>query len=230
MLRTLLEDRFKLTVHRDTRELPVYELAVAKSGLKLQPLQDGSCITPDPNGATPSPVPKQSHLCGYMGIGKGSLDATKISMANLATALSFVLARPVVDRTGVTGEFSIHLSFTPEEITPESLPPAGLDTPGASVFSAVQEQLGLRLNPSKGPVAILVIDHVEKPSENYRPARTSRPAQDYLTGEVCSFPRASVICAIVSSFAGPRAPRAARARSYSAFACSRRFSKIASAA
>jgi uncharacterized protein (TIGR03435 family) len=163
MLQTLLEDRFHLAHHRDTKELPVYELTVAKSGFKLQPLKEGSCVTPDPNAAL-APGQKQSDFCGYLGMGKGSLDATALSMASLATALSYVLGRPVADKTGVMGEFSIHLTFAPQEIAPEGTPLP--DTPGTSIFSAIQEQLGLKLNSSKGPVEILVIDRVEKPSEN----------------------------------------------------------------
>jgi uncharacterized protein (TIGR03435 family) len=119
MLRTLLEDRFKLSLHRDTRELPVYQLAIAKSGLKLQPLQEGSCITPDPNGATLAPVHKQSDLCGYLGMGKGSLDATKIRMANLATALSFVLGRPVVDKGAENPDRSNGQKLSHEGLTAE---------------------------------------------------------------------------------------------------------------
>ncbi len=159
MLQTLLRDRFKLTLHLETKELPIYLLTVAKSGFRLQPLKEGDCITFDPNNPAREPGRKPSNFCGNMGIGRGNLDATKASMADLAPLFSVILGRTVVDQTGITGAFSVHLRFAPDEV------PAA-DATGPSIFTAVQEQLGLKLESGKGPVEVLVIDSVEKPSEN----------------------------------------------------------------
>jgi uncharacterized protein (TIGR03435 family) len=164
MLQTLLRDRFKLALHWETKELPIYVLTVAKGGLRLQPLKEGSCITPDPNNPSArAPDQKQSDFCGFGGTGRGTLDATSASMAHLAGMFSFLLDRIVVDKTAIAGEFRVHLTFAHDEVATGL--PASADA-GPSLFTAVQEQLGLKLESSKGPVDVLVIDRVEKPSEN----------------------------------------------------------------
>ena len=156
MLQALLEDRFKLKVHRETKELPIYVLTVAKNGLKIQPAKEGSCITREP-GKPAEPGHRQSDFCGYRMVGGGRLDATHTSMADLATIFSAVLGRTVVDKTALTEAFDVQLRFAPED---------ALDANNPSIFTAVQEQLGLRLESGKGPVEVLVIDQVERPSEN----------------------------------------------------------------
>ena len=156
MLQTLVEDRFKLRVHRETKELPIYELAVAKGGLKIQPAKEGSCLELDPSKQV-AMGRQASEFCGYSGMRGGSLEATKQKMPDLATSLSFILARTVVDKTGLKEAFDIHLEFAPLN-SPDSTSP--------SIFTAVQEQLGLRLESGKGPVEVLVVDTVERPSEN----------------------------------------------------------------
>jgi|SRR5579872_2637746 len=156
MLQGLLADRFTLKVHRETEELPIYVLTVAKNGLKIQPAKEGSCINPEP-GKPPPPGQKPSASCGFRGMGRGRYDATRINAAALATDLSALLGRTVVDTTALTEAFEIHLRFAPED-APDSTSP--------SIFTAVQEQLGLKLESGKGPVEVLVIDQVEKPSEN----------------------------------------------------------------
>lgn len=156
MLKGLLEDRFKLKVHRETKELPIYVLIVAKNGLKIQPTKEGSCSDFDQAKQT-APNRKPADLCGFLGMGRGSLEATKKSMPEVATAFSFVLGRHVVDRTGLTELFDIHLRFAPEDSADSSSP---------SIFTAVQEELGLRLESAKGPVEVIVLDQVERPSEN----------------------------------------------------------------
>jgi uncharacterized protein (TIGR03435 family) len=169
MLQSLLQDRFKLALHHETKELPIYVLAVAKSGLKIQPLKDGDCVNFDPANPAATQGRKQSDFCGTLGTGRSSLDATKVSMPDLATAFSFIVGRSVVDKTGVAGGFSVHLRFAPDDPAPDPSrpgPPVAADLTGPSIFTAVQEQLGLKLESSKGPVEILVIDSVEKPSEN----------------------------------------------------------------
>jgi uncharacterized protein (TIGR03435 family) len=162
MLQTLLKDRFKLALHRETKDLPIYALTVAKSGLKLRP---ASCITLDPSNPTLAPGQKASDSCGYRMAGRGTLDATKAGMADLAKMFSTLLGRTVLDKTEVTGEFAVHLTFTADDSVATPFQGAG-DSDGPNIFTAVQEQLGLKLESTKGPVDVLVIDRVEKPSEN----------------------------------------------------------------
>ena len=162
MLQTLLKDRFALALHHDTKELPVYELTVAKGGLKLQPLKPGGCIPFDPTKPNVAPGKKPFDFCGAMGMGRGGFDAANASMADMARMFSIPLGRTVVDKTGIAGEFPVHLTFAPDEV-------AGVPPPadaGPSFFTAVQEQLGLKVESGKGPVEVLVIEHAEKPSEN----------------------------------------------------------------
>jgi uncharacterized protein (TIGR03435 family) len=172
-LQTLFHDRFKLAVHRETRELPIYVLTVAKGGPKLQ---RPNCI-PDPDPQHPAmPVPgKMPTHCGagLLGLGGGLIHASSESMTEFAEALSHFVSRTVVDKTGLSGKFRFLLSFVPDEtmpavplafsFDPTDRPPTS-DGPG--LVTAVQEQLGLKLESSKGPVEVLVIDHVEQPSPN----------------------------------------------------------------
>jgi uncharacterized protein (TIGR03435 family) len=168
MLQTLLADRFQLALHRETRELPIYRLTVAKSGLKLQP---PNCIAGDPVNPTPAQGKTRMDYCGYGGFAaRGEFEASDESMADLAVSLSYLLGRTVVDETRIKGTFRVRLTFAPDDaaIRLPELPgdPAPAADAGPSVFAAVQEQLGLKLESGKGPVEVLVIDHVEKPDAN----------------------------------------------------------------
>ena len=175
-LQTLLRDRFKLALHRETKELRVYELTVAKSGLKLRPLREGSCIGPDPKNALPSQAKNPADYCGAVGIDRrGRYQAGTASMKDVADALTILLGRTVVDKTGITGTFRIELTFTPDVSTVPAEDagspggPAGAASPtdrGPNIFTALQEQLGLKLESGKGLVEVLVIDNVERASEN----------------------------------------------------------------
>jgi uncharacterized protein (TIGR03435 family) len=155
MVQKLLEDRFKLSVHRDTRELSVYALTVAKDGPKLTKNET------NPNG-----------LPSLLFKGLGVLPARNASMADLASVMqSAVLDRPVVDRTALAGRFDFSLTWTPDDSQFRGMGariPAPSNDPNAppSLFTAIQEQLGLRLESTKAPVEVLVIDSVERPSEN----------------------------------------------------------------
>lgn len=168
-LQTLLHDRFNLAIHRETKVLPVYELTVAKGGLKAQPATCIQRITGDTNIA---PDKRQADYCGPAGGGRGRLEGSGVAMAFLANMLSSQLSRPVVDKTGISGDFQIHLAYAP--YVPDASPgggsrpadPASTPDLGPDIFTAMQEQLGLKLQPAKGPVEVLVIDHVEKPTEN----------------------------------------------------------------
>jgi uncharacterized protein (TIGR03435 family) len=162
MLQMLLEDRFHLKTHRETRELPVYTLTIEKGGAKLQSTKEGSCVPVDLNHAND----REPNFCGRMtGRANGfhiTDDAYGMTMAEIAGKfLSNRLERPVIDKTGLAGLFDAHLEFARDSGSTD----AGSDQ-GPSIFTAVQEQLGLKLSPGKGPVEVLVIDHVEKPSVN----------------------------------------------------------------
>ena len=142
MLRALLEDRFGLKVHRETRQLPVFALSAVKKGLKIRASEQGTCEPYDPN----QPHPK---TCGSIGIGKNFLNGTSIRMEDLTRSLATLLGRTVIDQTGFREPFDVHLEFNQD------------DTP---IETALQEQLGMKLESAKGPVEVLVIDRVEKPS------------------------------------------------------------------
>ena len=173
MLQALLEDRFTLKLHREIREVPVYALTVAKSGLKLEAVREGSCVPLDMDKvqaplAAGEPRP---NFCGAGGIGRkggnGVVQTRANSIENFARMLGSVLDRPVIDRSGVAGLYNFRLEFAPDEATPRfQMGRADYPGGGASIFTAIQEQLGLRLEAAKGPGEFLVIDRVEKPSEN----------------------------------------------------------------
>jgi uncharacterized protein (TIGR03435 family) len=172
MLQALLEDRFKLKIHRETREVSLYALTVAKGGLKLPRVEEGSCTPRDYSPLPRSPEPSQKPFCGNGGFAKkGGLvvaDIPAISIDEFSKRLSFRLDRPVMDKTGVTGLFNFHLEFAPDMSTPQFLgqPPDPSEPAGQSIFTAIQKQLGLRLEPANGPREYLVIDSAERPSGN----------------------------------------------------------------
>jgi uncharacterized protein (TIGR03435 family) len=162
MFQQLLADRFRLALHRETRDLPVYTLVIAKNGSKLQEAKPGDTYADgmkDPDG-------KPFGRAGTMMRGNGRVIGQGIPIADMVSALSEQLGRSVQDRTGLTGKYEIKLVWTPDEAQPG--PDRGLtaDSPPPSLFTAIQEQLGLKLESRKAPVEVLVIDHVETPSEN----------------------------------------------------------------
>ncbi|MEI9978933.1 MAG: TIGR03435 family protein [Edaphobacter sp.] len=168
ILQPLLAERFKLKVHTETKQLPVYELVVAKGGSKLKE------ATPDDTYATGIKGPDGVGRGGMMRMGRGQLTAQGIRMTSLVNMLSQQLHRTVIDKTGLTGKYDLDLNWTPEEGEMGPPPPGGsqpradgaAESAGPSIYTAVQEQLGLKLQAAKGPVDTLVIDHVEMPSEN----------------------------------------------------------------
>lgn len=182
MLGALLEDRFRLRYHHETKEGPVYVLTVAKSGNKMQ---EATCTPFDPNN-----LPKQSALsdqdraiqCSGINRTIGTLDGNGMLMEDgtgppfqsLAGQISLILDRPVINRTRLTGRFDVHLHWAPDPTADAADLAAGhpagaaasSDTTGPSIFTALEEQLGLKLESAKGSVDSLVIDHVARPTEN----------------------------------------------------------------
>lgn len=176
MLQALLEDRFKLKVHRETREAAVYALAVAKGGARLQPFREGSCIKVEFDALPRPPAPGQPEpvLCGMSEVTAKGYRLYGTSIAEFATEFSARLDRPVIDKTGIVGLFNINLELPAADLYPDSRTPGDPATPSEpadpfSMFDAVRaavRKLGLRLDPARGPAQFLVIDHVERPAEN----------------------------------------------------------------
>jgi uncharacterized protein (TIGR03435 family) len=154
MLQQLLADRFQLAIHRDQREMSVYTLTVAKGGSKLK--------AADPNGPGNGAGCDHPGVCHFRGE----------PLVHFARWMGFVvLAKPVNDKTGLEGKFDFDLTWTPDESQFAAMGirvPTTADNPNAppELFTAIQEQLGLKLEPQKVPAEVLVIDHVERPSEN----------------------------------------------------------------
>jgi uncharacterized protein (TIGR03435 family) len=147
-VQALLADRFQLIIHRETKLIPGYALVVAKSGFKLKKMADDGQADFSSN--------------------RGKLTAHKISMELLAQNLSGNLSSPVVDMTGIKGGFDLTLEWTPDEVqSPAKAGGEAAEPPsGPSIFTALQEQLGLKLETQKAPIEMVVIDRIEKPTEN----------------------------------------------------------------
>lgn len=145
MVRKLLADRYQLRMHGDQRELLVYALRVAKSGPKLQK-----------TASAPNSNPDQTGNGGRL----NDWRFTNESMPEFAQFLQFVMDRPVVDQTGVTGKYDFRLKWAPNQVL-EHDPDAA---PG--IFTAMPEQIGMKLEPVKAPAKVMVIDHIERPSAN----------------------------------------------------------------
>jgi uncharacterized protein (TIGR03435 family) len=153
MLKSLLANRFKLVTHSEAQTLPAYDLVIDENGAKLQPSAN---------------EPRMIHL------GRGELTSSGAPLELLAAQLSARLGRPVVDKTGLKGNYAFNLHWTPDPSEEENLKQSGelvapepaADSNGPSLLTALQEQLGLKLQPQAEPVQVLVIDHAEQPSEN----------------------------------------------------------------
>jgi uncharacterized protein (TIGR03435 family) len=145
MFATLLGERFQFQFHRESKTLPVYNLVTAKNGFKLTAV--------DAKGS-------QS-----MSSSNGKLTSKGVSMPALAVFLSRTMERPVLDATGIPGDFDFQLEWSQQQ-NPAAKSPEANEPAGPSIFTALQEQLGLKLESSKGPVEIIVVDHAEKPTEN----------------------------------------------------------------
>jgi uncharacterized protein (TIGR03435 family) len=165
MLQRLLADRFKLGIHRETKEMPVYALVVAKRGLRLQKadIEERNCPEPSADGSV---------SCHAFVQGPGKLRARAVSMPDLAALLTNFSDRPVLDKTGIDGLFGVDTKNW-QPLQPGAIPPPpgarledGADLAGVPAAFAAFEQFGLKLEPQKGVVETVVIDHIEKPTEN----------------------------------------------------------------
>jgi uncharacterized protein (TIGR03435 family) len=178
MVQSLLEDRFQLKIHRETRELPVYDLLQGKDGAKLQLSADQSPPQPAPPGEESSPqngrrTPPRGNVLMFAGPTGLVLLGNAVTLTVLGDSLTFPLGRAVLNHTNLKdGLYDFKLQWKPDVAELGKSAPGGYDgtspaDPAAvSIFTAVQEQLGLRLVSSKGPVEVLVIDSVQKPVAN----------------------------------------------------------------
>jgi uncharacterized protein (TIGR03435 family) len=171
MMQAVLADRFKLAVHRETRELQIYTLVIAKNGLKMKEAKPGDTY---PNGFK---IPGAASSAGSISFQAGPsgvvLTAQGVPISMLLGTISREVGRLIVDKTGLTGNYDFVFQYTPETYHAPSnlgegggampLPP---DVGTISIFTAVQEQLGLKLESVRAPIEVVVIDHVERPSGN----------------------------------------------------------------
>ena len=175
MLRTLLADRFKLVVRNETREMPIYALTLARADGRLGPQLRASsvdCATifaaAKARGEAPSPTTNGRPTCGTRTT-RGNMMTTGVAMSDFARNLGPFTGRPVVDKSGLTGVYDLDLTWTPDqgppgpEGTAAAAPSSG---DGVSLYTAVQEQLGLKLEAQRGPVDVLVIDSAQRPVED----------------------------------------------------------------
>ena len=174
MLQALLEERLKLRARLVTREVPVYDLVVRGDGHRLKPFDAGTCTPLDlstvnpaaprqPNQPSPcrtvlQPRPPELSTLGF--------EVHAASLDDFSRRLGLILDRPVVNRTGLDGRFDFLFEFAVDQTTPRYLRPTTPPSSQPSVFQAIQDRLGLKLEPARGPGTVLVIDHIERPSEN----------------------------------------------------------------
>jgi uncharacterized protein (TIGR03435 family) len=184
MLRALLAERFKFEAHNENRDMPIFALLIARSDGKLGPqLQKSSTDCEAARGDGPGrgrgpvpppgpPQPGERLPCGIR-IAPGNMAVGGSTLAQFASSIGSFVGRIVVDRTGLTGTYDFNLTWTPDQVG--NRPPGApdpvingvpIDPNGPSIFTAVQEQLGLKLDSQKGPVTVLVIDRAEHPVEN----------------------------------------------------------------
>jgi uncharacterized protein (TIGR03435 family) len=187
MMQGLLADRFQLKIHRETRELPVYELTTTKNGFKLKEVPEPSPagpasgpppLPPPPRPGTAPPTTAAALPTPPPGIGMVfpfGFALSGVEFHALLGTLQGILGRPVIDKTGIKGFYDFKLVFSREGIFNNGpIPPSATDggaglnasDPRPSIFTAVQDELGLKLESAKGSVEVLVIDSVSKPSEN----------------------------------------------------------------
>ena len=171
MLRTLLEDRFKLKVLSENKVLPVYFLTGAKSGLKLPKPTEGDCMESSPTRGEGPLGPCASATVAFDSSQGLDVEGRQVVMADLIKVLSMMLQRPILDRTNFGEKFDVNVRFAYEREVTVGIAnpwrtPEGNASGNPSITTALQQQLGLRLVSGRGPVEVLVVDYAEKPSEN----------------------------------------------------------------
>jgi bla regulator protein BlaR1 len=179
MLRSLLIERFKLSVRRETKESAVYDLTLARADGRLGPnlspsTTDCAALLKAAMKAGGPPMPPMQNdrmTCG-MRMSPSRVDLGGLSLTEFVNGLGMLLQRTVVDRTGLTGNYDATMTFSPEQLPGLPLPPPGaagtppLDPNAPSLFTALQEQLGLKLESTRGPVEVLIVDRAEMPMED----------------------------------------------------------------
>ncbi len=181
MMQVLLKERFNLKLHLEATEVPVYELIVEKGGPRLQSWKEGDCTPQRADG--PPPARKQGQpmpppLCGGMSrTGNNGVEAKGVTLAHFCMLLTLTMDRAVIDKTGISGLFDIHLDMSYDELLPKGFgtgggggpvtgdSPAQASDPSGSVFDAVRK-LGLRLQPAKMRFELPVIDRIDRPTGN----------------------------------------------------------------
>ncbi|HXE08588.1 MAG TPA: TIGR03435 family protein [Acidobacteriaceae bacterium] len=158
MLRAVLADRFHLMVHAETKDGPVFDLALTKNGPKFHQATPNDTFA---KGVTA--LDGRAHPGSPMMVRPGNVVGQGITLASLNDLLTQIVHRPIIDKTGLTGRYDISLEWKPDNI-PDTSPLA--DSSAPSIFTAVQEQLGLKLSPSTAPLDVLVIDSAQKPTPN----------------------------------------------------------------
>jgi bla regulator protein blaR1 len=175
LMRALLEDRFKLKVHREAKDVPVYALSIAKGGPRLTPWQPGTCTPVEPGAVVDTPPDKRCRVLIRPRGPNLALEGKGATVSEIAKLLFLLVDRPVVDRTELTGRYDIDVEFAPEQRPaafrppgePSGPPPAPVEEPTAPrIFTAFEKQLGLTLEAAKGAREYLIVDHVERPSRN----------------------------------------------------------------
>jgi uncharacterized protein (TIGR03435 family) len=174
MLRTLLADRFKMVMHKETKELPIFELVLARQDGRLGPelrpaVVDCAARAAAAKAGTPpaSSGPPGPGSC-FMNMNPVSVRGGGVTLVMLANILVGPAQRLVIDRTGLTGNWDLEVNYTPDpsQVPPGVELPSSIDPNGPSLFTAIEEQLGLKLRPARGPVEVLVIDSVQQPTPN----------------------------------------------------------------
>lgn len=162
MLQAVLQERFNLKVHRETRKLPVYALVVAKGGPKLQATREGGCTRGEPDGPPPPIAPGKPMPCGYIDGDATGIRAVGVPISTLCQLVFSRVHQTVINETGLSGLFDFHLGF--------NAPPPGLreadDPDGFALATTELHKLGLELKSTTGDAEFIVIDHVERPTRN----------------------------------------------------------------
>jgi len=175
MVRAMMTDRFKLVAHHETRDMPIYVLVVASEKaprLRRSQVDQAACearrAAIQRREPVPPPVPGAIPICGSGRTIPGAITAIGFPIESLSGSLGRFVDRVVTNDTRLTGLWDFELTWTPEQLpqVPLGAPPINVDLNGPSVFTALQEQLGLKLDSRRGPVDVVVIDHIERPTQD----------------------------------------------------------------